>query len=146
MASSSVNDDDVLLVPCEWDDGVITQERVLKGEESLRIAVRPSTTRLTRVGAELGRATWLTELYLDCHQLDSLSDELSLSALTGLRSLALNSNAFRRVPACVPRLSALQELWLRSNPLEQLPDEIGNLCALKWRVGEFVRNKIAFFE
>ena len=127
MSSSSGNDADVLLVPCEWSDGTVTQRCVPRDEAFVQIARRPSA-KLTRVGAELGRATWLMELHLDRYRLDSLPNELS--SLTGLRWLFLSNNAFRRVPACVPRLSALQELWLRDNPLEELPDEIGNLQAL----------------
>ena len=105
--SSAHNDDDsdVLLVPCEWDDGTVTQHRVRKGEGTVQIGGRPSA-KLTRIGAELGRATWLKELYVYNNRLDSLPDELS--ALTGLENLDLSANSLRRVPACVPRLSALQ--------------------------------------
>ena len=83
---------------------------------------------MTRIGAEIGCATWLTELALYDVQLDSLPDELS--ALTGLRRLVLCANAFRRVPPCALRLSALEILVLNDNPLEELPVELGNLQAL----------------
>ena len=123
------DDDDVLPVPCEWSDGAVEQRPVRKSELTFVIVPRLSAQpQLTRIGAEIGRATWLTVLCLNCHQLDSLPDELD--ALTGLRRLVLNDNAFKRVPACVLRLTALQTLWLNENPLEELPDELGNLQAL----------------
>ena len=132
MSSSTVNDDDVLLVlvPCEWDDGAVTRRRVRKdlALAGMRLQFDRRPAKLTRVGAELGRATWLKKLCFFSHRLDSLPAELS--ALTGLVELDLTGNAFRRVPACVPRLSALQTLGLGQNPLEELPAELGNLQAL----------------
>ena len=65
-SDAECEDEDVVLVPIEWSDGKGEQWRVSSESPFFDIEGRPGA-KLTRVGAELGRATWLTELRLAEH-------------------------------------------------------------------------------
>ena len=74
----------------------------------------------------------LTEMHLDNNRLSSLP--LSLSAITGLRVLALSKNRLSSLPVSLSRLQQLQTLDLASNKFSSLPGFLAKLPLTSLRV------------
>jgi signal recognition particle receptor subunit beta len=84
---------------------------------------------LTRVPAEVGKLSALTELYLTENQLTGVPAELS--QLTVLKQLWLHKNRLTTLPAELGKLTALTRLSLYQNQVTAIPAELGELTALR---------------
>ncbi|KAJ7354480.1 hypothetical protein DFH08DRAFT_738557 [Mycena albidolilacea] len=88
-------------------------------------------TQLTLVRGPVGRSPFaLTSLDIS-HAKLSLLDDYTLSQLTSLRRLKLDSNSFRSIPESLGDLKWLETLSCADNSLGELPQSIGRLQKLE---------------
>ncbi|KAJ7729366.1 adenylate cyclase, partial [Mycena olivaceomarginata] len=88
-------------------------------------------TQLTFVRGPVGRSPFaLTSLDIS-HAKLSLLDDYTLSQLTSLRRLKLDSNLFRSIPKSLGDLEWLEALSCANNSLGELPQSIGRLQKLE---------------
>ncbi|KAJ7362214.1 hypothetical protein DFH08DRAFT_320591 [Mycena albidolilacea] len=88
-------------------------------------------TQLTLVRGPVGRSPFaLTSLDVSNAKL-SVLDAYTLSQLTSLRRLKLDSNSFRSIPESLGDLKWLETLSCADNSLRELPQSIGKLQKLK---------------
>ncbi|KAK9818883.1 hypothetical protein WJX74_007529 [Apatococcus lobatus] len=89
---------------------------------------------LQHLPTSIGNLRSLQELFLQCNLLESLPDELL--HLTSLHQLNLAENNLISLPECTKNdsqtgwvgLTQLQELWVYSNHLQQLPQDLLSSC------------------
>ena len=105
-------------------------------ERKIKALMRKGSTRLdficmelTKVPESLSNLTQLKELNLDSNQLIELPE--SLGNLTQLRRLNLNFNQLREVPVSLGNLAQLEILNLNSNQLREVPRSLGKLNHLR---------------
>jgi internalin A len=90
-----------------------------------------TSDELSRVAAliEEARREQAIELHLIRQDLTELPD--SISQLTQLQYISLNSNRLTKLPDSIGKLTNLEALYLYDNQLADLPDSIGNLTQLQ---------------